>query len=175
MFCSNCGHNFGGNAAKFCSECGAPAAVSGNQGGQQQLAANKAERDEKNSVLYHGIMDIFMGGLWVFTAIWLSGQSFARGAPQALWDGTYMYWVIIVGLLWIGAGITCIGLRNDKEKYGIIMSIYIFALAMFIIFLFMAGFEVISFVGGFMWILLIVPLADLFFIIRLAMLRQTKG
>jgi len=152
--CSRCGHKFAENDAGFCSKCG------------HKTTKSVEVEESGKKMLLAGIEDVFVGGFLFFYSLWLSNQTFAWNAPDVIRDGTYTWWLYIIGVASMAEGVYAIVYRNDSSKYGLIFIGQIGLMILSAIFVFVAGWEVASHVGGGAWLLVLVPISYIFGAVR---------
>jgi len=146
----------------FCGGCGR------NVGVQQGPGS-----DISKEVLSNGITDIVLGAIDIIVALWLSshiqGLGRTQGMPGIIANGTYSWWLIILGAGSIGAGITCLIYHKSPDKYGIVFVEYIVYSVLTVIFTFVVGIPLANFLGGAVWLIVILPIPYIAFAVKLGM------
>jgi len=166
MNCASCGEKLNEENA-LCPSCGAkkPEAEVAASSVSNVSTAPGVPGSVSKHLLHTGITDIVLGGLIAFFAftdmrdiasirnnLWMT---FIPGTPDSIRDGSYFWWIAILGILIAGAGLTLIIYRNDKSKANHIIAEYSIILIAAVVFFFVAGLEAVQFLGGLSWLWLI--------------------
>jgi hypothetical protein len=172
-FCESCGYRME-ETARFCAKCGLqpradlanadPAYPSYTYYDMETHSPHDFPRETKagKEILSNGIADIVVGAVSVVGGLvvlnQLRGITFWLFAPNVMRSGAMAWWLIVLGVLTIVAGITCIKYRLEPKKAALIGVEYAVLLVAYVIFILHAGIPFAQWAGGWAWVGVLSPL-----------------
>jgi len=184
MFCTYCGKNLEDIKGHFCSGCGKEIekkmenkeAIINNIDNSNKNTANILKNSESTakSLKSEGISAIGIGAAFCIMGI-ISDFYSGPAAPSVLTDDTYLWWMLVIGVLSIIAGILCIVNRNDPNKFNMLIIVYAILSILFLIYVFTTGYQIASYFGVSSWIMhVILPLKYIFGVITISNLKKKQ-